>query len=362
VKTSLKMFTIVVVLFCSFACSSARAWECTTPGQIRVQVPPGTKGNGSGNGDGQVDTVEGITFQCQTPKTGDPSLSQKQKQKQSQTQNQSSNNSNNNSNQNSNQNTNNNSSNSTSSSTSNASNGGQQNAQETNIVTNVPRQVASAIAPETLPTSPCFKTYSGAGQTGTLGLSFGGGKVDKGCDDRETARLFAVAGNRLAFAKIMCQTPAAKRAKLTLSDCLQAVPAPPAPQPASVVPNPQPTIIIVPTPVSATPVAATAPIPAPVEETKTSLTDLGSFRVLRATSTGSCPTTRVALGSQGIAILDRAIKVSNDQLGAIILTGNVYTTAVATGYLKKHGVSKVMVHASDDQNGQVSVQVWSGVL
>src|SRR5271170_4235402 len=47
----------------------AHAWNCTQAGQIRVQVPTGTVGSGQGDGPGQVDTVEGITFQCQTPPT-----------------------------------------------------------------------------------------------------------------------------------------------------------------------------------------------------------------------------------------------------------------------------------------------------
>ena len=45
----------------------AQAWNCSTPGQIRVQVPNGTVGTGTGDGSGQVVVVGGLTFQCQNP-------------------------------------------------------------------------------------------------------------------------------------------------------------------------------------------------------------------------------------------------------------------------------------------------------
>jgi hypothetical protein len=78
----------------------------------------------------------------------------------------------------------------------------------------------------------------GAVQTGIFGRSIGGGKNDRGCDDRETAMSFALLANRITAAKILCGTPAAKRAHPTIDDCLAKEPQPdpivvraPAPQP-----------------------------------------------------------------------------------------------------------------------------------
>lgn len=83
------------------------------------------------------------------------------------------------------------------------------------------RQTASAISPDTFPTSPCFKTVSGSGQSGAFGLSFGAGKIDEGCDARETARLLASIGSRTAACKLIVSTKAAKNAGVTLADCLK---------------------------------------------------------------------------------------------------------------------------------------------
>jgi len=40
------------------------------------------------------------------------------------------------------------------------------------------------------------------------------------------------------------------------------------------------------------------------------------------------------------------------------LTGNVYTTAVAAGYLRKHGVKDVTLRAADEQDSVVEIQIW----
>jgi hypothetical protein len=82
------------------------------------------------------------------------------------------------------------------------------------------RQTASAIAPDTFPTSPCFKTASGAGQGAGFGFSLGAGKVDEGCDARETARILASMGSKTAACKLIVSTKASKRAGVTLADCL----------------------------------------------------------------------------------------------------------------------------------------------
>lgn len=341
------------------SCSSARAWECTVPGQIRVQVPNGTKGNGTGNGDGQVDTVEGIEFQCQTPKTGAGDTHQSQKQHQDQNQSQSSNNTNNNKNSNSNSNQNNNSSNSTSSSTSSASNNGNGNGNNSNdSVTNIQAPkipVQTAYAPLVAPTVQCFKGISGGAQTMAFGMSLGGGKIDENCAILEASRL---APSQEARCKVYISNKYAKKAGVTMEDCLRQ----PTPSVSTAVsPEPQPKVIISPETAPVAGIAIGTIVPVIAEAPKTVLTDLGSFRVLRSTSSGVCPSVRVALGAHGISILDQAIKTSKDQLGAIILSGNVYTTAVVTGYLKRHGISRVIVKAEDDQDGVVNVQVWTGL-
>ena len=81
------------------------------------------------------------------------------------------------------------------------------------------RIAASAIAPPVLPTVPCFKGAGGAVQAGMIGGSFGGGKVDQGCDDRELARAFS-GQQTVASCKILLNTKKAKKAGITMEDCL----------------------------------------------------------------------------------------------------------------------------------------------
>jgi hypothetical protein len=100
----------------------------------------------------------------------------------------------------------------------------------------------------------------GAGaQTVPGGISFGGSRTDKGCDSRATAQQFALLlNNRTAAAKILCTTKAARRAHLTMEDCLASVTPPPPPivtasapaQPAvqPVPPAPQVVIVEIPMP------------------------------------------------------------------------------------------------------------------
>jgi hypothetical protein len=144
----------------------------------------------------------------------------------------------------------------------------------------------------------------------------------------------------------------AKKAGITLEDCMKVplavvAPAPfPVPQPPS---QPMSGVIQQPQPLKVDP-------PAPVKSSGL-LQDLGSFQVTRSYSTNLCPTVRTILGLNGVQILDRAITLSEQ--GEVILIGNVYTTAVATNYLRKHGVNRVVIRASDEQNSSVGVQIWS---
>jgi hypothetical protein len=105
-----------------------------------------------------------------------------------------------------------------STSNSSASNGPQSNAQSTSFQD--VRQTASAIAPETFPTVPCFKSYSGAGQAAGFGFSLGGGKIDKGCEAREDARLLAAIGSKVAACKVILALPEVAKSGVTLEECI----------------------------------------------------------------------------------------------------------------------------------------------
>lgn len=236
-----------------FAASAAHAWQCPS-GQIRQQAPAGTPTTAP-----YYDVVEGIAFICvptpgaaPAPKpaptpapvasspaaptathvmaqviTGSSPMSQSQTQTQSAA----------------------------------ASNNGDNSNNYNSTYVN-PKQVATAIAPDILPTVPCFKGYGAAAQTTAFGLSMGGGKVDKGCEARETARYFTQIGNRTAAAKILCSQDAAKKAGLTLADCLAFLPPPTVSLPAPIV-QPTPQIVVNVPPAVVTQVAAPVlPVPA----------------------------------------------------------------------------------------------------
>lgn len=96
----------------------------------------------------------------------------------------------------------------------NASNGGQNNSQTTEF--NQVHQTASAIAPDAYPTAPCRVSGSGAGSSPFFGVSFSGSKLDTECEKRETARSFALLGERTAALQVLCQTKAAKETKPTV--------------------------------------------------------------------------------------------------------------------------------------------------
>lgn len=216
--------------------ASAFAWNCPS-GQIRQQAPAGTPTTAP-----YYDVVEGIAFICapSTPPTTPTTASNNNT------------NSNSNSNSNSNKNSNNNANTNTLSNNistkvtntlaqqqqqsqqqsqtatggnaqSSAANNGNGNGDgSNNTTTNVAAPkipVTTAVAPAVLPTVPCFKGVGVAAQTMAFGGSFGGGKVDQGCDDRELARSFA-GPQTIASCKILLSTKKAKKAGITLEDCL----------------------------------------------------------------------------------------------------------------------------------------------
>lgn len=88
--------------------------------------------------------------------------------------------------------------------------------------------MASAYAPTALPSAPCIKGFGAGVQTLPIGGSFGGSKVDTGCDDRETARAYALLGSRLAACKTLVygsknQKLAKKHPEqaITVDECMQ---------------------------------------------------------------------------------------------------------------------------------------------
>lgn len=81
------------------------------------------------------------------------------------------------------------------------------------------RQAPSAYAPDALPSAPCRVSGSLGASSPFGGISAGGSKLDTECDSRETARAFALLGNKLAAARILCDTKAAKKAQLTYQEC-----------------------------------------------------------------------------------------------------------------------------------------------
>lgn len=211
----MKMIAAVFLLagMSLFCASPARAWNCTVPGQIRVQVPNGTVGNGAGDGNGQVVTVEGIAFECEPlPTAGNSNATNTSNtanggagnatatggnQKQAQSQNQTLSNSGN------------------SSATGNGVGNGN-NSNDSSTVINEPRQVSSAIAGTVLPTVSCFKGVGVGAQTGFFGASFAGGKIDTNCAELEVSRL---APSLLARCKVFITNKYAKQAGVTLDDC-----------------------------------------------------------------------------------------------------------------------------------------------
>lgn len=302
--------TIVMIAGLALLASSARAWNCPS-GQIRQQAPAGTP-----NTTPYYDVVEGIAFICVpakpvTPPATDPQ-SQSQNQSQTNSQNSTQNTSNqnvsssgstsksnsssqsNNSSLNTNTNVNSlaptlNATGGAATSSSSATNNSTGNTTEINSTSTyqeakIPVNTAYAAAP--YPTVPCFKGYGAGGQGASFGLSVNGGTVDSNCAILEVARSFDSVGERLAACKVKINNKYAKKAGVTLADCMTVATVVQQPMVAPRVPTPvivnvappaislQPEIIVtqppipVPTPVPAKPrvrrkVAAKLPCPTP---------------------------------------------------------------------------------------------------
>lgn len=134
----------------------------------------------------------------------------------------------------------------------NATNNSSGNSTSVNETTNVaadkiPVNTAYSAAP--YPTAQCFKGYGAGGQATMFGFSVNGGKIDENCAILETARSFDSVGERFAGCKVKIANKYAKKAHVTLEDCMN-VPLPvPAFTPTPVAPPAQPIVIEVPAPI-----------------------------------------------------------------------------------------------------------------
>jgi len=245
-----KFFLTAALLLCSIA---SFAWDCPT-GQIRQQAPTGTSTSTP-----YYDVVEGIAFICVVTPTAQqqaPSLTNSNSNSNSNSNNNANNNSNSNSNTNNNTNTSTSKSTSASNSiakqsqqqfqnqnqsqtanggnatggtaTSNATGGnasaanngnGSNNTTSNTLVQASKIPVSTAVTPPLMPSAPCVKSMGAGVQTMAFGGSFGAGKIDQGCDDRELARSFS-GPQTLASCKILLNTKKAKAAGITLADCM----------------------------------------------------------------------------------------------------------------------------------------------
>jgi hypothetical protein len=234
------------------------------------------------------------------------------------------------------------------------------------------RQTPPAYAPDAaFTTSPCVKGFSGGvsspGLAGSLGIS----KTDKGCDSRQAAVIFFALGNKTAAARILCSTDAAKRAKLTVDECLAIV----APTQQVIVreapvalPAPPPQVIVIqaPQPVlqpQVVPQAVVAP-PQPDCKLRTVASSVHYQRVCKASvrvaTIGTCRLHNGTPESGCYIVLDEAIGAAKNN-ERILLTGPIESGRVIS-YLKQHKISldRITLKLADEQNSTLLVQIEIG--
>lgn len=91
------------------------------------------------------------------------------------------------------------------------------------------RQAPSVFSPSINPTAPCIVTGSAGVSAPGFGLGLGGGKQDKECTLRETARMFAEMGQVSFALQMLCASQAVERAGLEGVCPTDHVPEPPDP-------------------------------------------------------------------------------------------------------------------------------------
>lgn len=146
---------------------------------------------------------------------------------------------------------------STNNNASSASNNGNNSNNTTINQAKIP--VNTAYAPTAIPTMGCFKGFGAGIQTGQVGASFGGGKVDENCERLEVARSYGIAGSWDAYCMVMVTNKYSKEAGVTFEQCMKRVTEAPAPAPVPVAEQPKPQIIVVPVTVQ-TPAPVAAPV------------------------------------------------------------------------------------------------------
>jgi hypothetical protein len=96
-----------------------------------------------------------------------------------------------------------------------------------------------------------------------VGTSLSGGKIDEGCDIRETARSYALLGSRLAACKLLLTNKRSQKAGVTLDDCMREPVSAILDAPRVATPMVEPVRDTPVAPQTALPIAAPEPAPAP---------------------------------------------------------------------------------------------------
>jgi hypothetical protein len=178
-----------------------------------------------------------------------------------------------------------------------------------------------------------------------FGISGGAGKVDKGCDDRETARSFALLGNREAAAIILCNTPASKRAHLTLEQCMNVTVRVQQPiLPPIVLPQPAPIINV---PVTVVPVEVPTPVTLPVQTSEATSKEFGSCRLVHM---NAC-----------LRLVDDAmLYLQSHPEASLVLRGPQEGSKILVYTRSRHlASSRIRMEFSDEQNDTLTVSVFS---
>jgi hypothetical protein len=192
--------------------------------------------------------------------------------------------------------------------------------------------VATAYAPEAQATVTCFKGFGAGVQTPLVGGSFGGGKIDKNCAILETARSFGISGSRLSYCKTMLLDDVARKAGVTLEDCMT-VPAPP--------------VVVVPPVVEPLPVAVTLqPLELTPISTTVSVRDLGTCKLHRWNTCSR--------------ILDDAVLLLRANTNSSLNLVGPQESSKAMTYLRgKVDPSRVTLTFADDQNSTLSISLFT---
>lgn len=178
-----------------------------------------------------------------------------------------------------------------------------------------------------------------------FGISGGAGKIDKGCDDRETARSFALLGNREAAAIILCNTPASKRAHLTLEQCMNITVLVQQPAlPPVVLPQPAPVINV---PVTIVPVTVPTPVEAPAQTSEATFKEFGSCHI-------------VHMNTCERIVDDALIYLQLHPEASLVLRGPQEGSKILVYTRSRHlDSSRIRMNFSDEQNGILTVGIFS---